>query len=102
MNKISLIYDGKEIILNTKSKVEDVVSFFNMNSDEQFVSLESIEGNIGLNPRLVTLIKDITKNVEFNPCKDLKCKVNIDVENLASNIRDILEKEFYYSKVLGN
>lgn len=92
MNKILLVYDGEEIVLITKTKVEDIVSFFNLNSDEQFVLLESIDGKIGLNPRLVTLIKDITKEKDV-PSKNLECNVNIDAKKLAARIKGILREE---------
>lgn len=79
--------------------MEDVVSLLNLNADEQFVLVECSKGSIGLNPRLVTLIKDITS---FSPSKDLKCSVNVDAEKIAERIKDILRKEFNYLEALGN
>lgn len=102
MNKILLVYDGEEIVLITKTKVEDVVGFLNINSDEQFVLVETIEGKIGLNPRLVTLIKDVTKKEKFNLSEDLKCNVIVDAEKLVERIKDILREEVSRIEALEN
>ncbi|MDY4605410.1 hypothetical protein [Clostridium tertium] len=104
MNKILLMYDGKEIILTTEQDIEDVVGFFNLNidSDTGFVLIKSIEGKIGLKPRLVTLIKDVTNEENFNISKNLKCNINVDAEKIAIRLKDILREEVSGIEALGN
>lgn len=102
MNKILLICDGKEIILNTKECVCEIAACLNCNMENEFVVIEDAERQIAIVPSKVTLIEDITKKNNLNSTNDIKCNITVDVEKLAECMSNTIKEEVDSMKALGN
>lgn len=73
MNKILIVCGGKEIVIKTKSTVEEIVNFIEMSREDEFVKINS---NTVISPYDVTLIKDITSEPQIT--------LTLDGEKIAS------------------
>lgn len=102
MNKILLICDGKEIILNTTKCVCEIAACLNYNMENEFVVIEDAEREIAIKPSKVTLIEDITKKSHLDSQKDLKCNITFDGEKLAECMANTIREEIDSMQVLGN
>ncbi|MGG7058723.1 hypothetical protein ACQPUZ_10535 [Clostridium tertium] len=82
MNKILIRCDGEDIIIDTIRKVSEISWFIEVNSNKQLIVLnditledEGFKDEIAINPRAVTLIKEVTEDESIIP---LESSVGID------------------------
>jgi len=77
LNKILIRCDGEDIIIDTIRKVSEISWFIEVNSDEQLIVLDDIaledegfKAEIAINPRAVTLIKEVTDDESIIPLEN--------------------------------
>ncbi|UWD54984.1 MAG: hypothetical protein [Bacteriophage sp.] len=108
MNKILIKCDGGNIILNTVRTVSDIVQILELNLEKPFVLIdkctlndEGFEDKVVINPRFVTLVKDITHkeqdvNLEyFIDGKVVAKSLNNDgwIQGLSNGVMDEIKKQ---------
>lgn len=102
MNKILLICDEKEIILNTMESVCEIAACIEYNMQRELMVIEDAQRQIAIVPSKITLIEDITKKSNLNSQKDLKCNITFDGEKLAECMANTIREEIDSMQVLGN
>lgn len=91
MNKILIKCDGNEMVVDTIRTVADIVKLLQLNShhkllliNSKLLSDELFKGEFAINPSFVTLVKDITK--EVNCLGPTKVVLKIDNEELLKGL----------------
>ena len=88
LNKILIRCDGEDIIIDTIRKVSEISRLIKFNLDEQLIVLndmlledEGFKDEIAINPRAVTLIKEVTEDESIIPLEN-----SIGIDKLATEV----------------
>ncbi len=91
MNKILIKCDGEKIVLNTIRTISDIVRLLELNRESRLLLIdnhmlddEGFKEEIVINPRFITLVKDIT----LNETQEVKTCICIDNNKVATQLRN--------------